>query len=516
MQNIVMLRVDQLHPHPDNPRKDLGDLTELTNSIRAKGVLQNLTVIPGHWLSLEEYLAMAKREGVTKDEAKAAYRPKEYWEPTDYTIIIGHRRHAASNLAELAELPCVITEMTYEEQISTMMVENLQRNDLSVAEEAYGFQMMLDLGQTVDQVAKSTGFSKSTIHKRTSLTRLEEKGFKLAVQRGATMQDLLKLNKIQNEGVRNKVLAHAGTSEFQQKLNDALADQKVEEFCAGILEQLKAADWCKERTTENVGSKAGEDYVYYKDFGRYNQKPLVTPSDTDTAKYIYVVNHSRSITLYRFSNVEKPKSAEDLRKEAFKAAYSEATEAVKSACKIHRDMRFEFIQNFSALNSYEPEIVAWAIRLTNTAYGKPNQSVLGKLLGIPVHKPDTFDASVDAASYERELRNRPTYALLCALYAKLDGPMTNFYEGSYNNILYVSTVKHKKNPALVMLYNALLNLGYEMSEDEKLMQSGKHPALKAITTLDDRWKKGLNADGTDPKDAANLEDNVKEGEPVNE
>ena len=44
--NVTMIPVAQLHPHPDNPRKDLGDTTELTASIKANGVLQNLTVVP--------------------------------------------------------------------------------------------------------------------------------------------------------------------------------------------------------------------------------------------------------------------------------------------------------------------------------------------------------------------------------------------------------------------------------------------------------------------------------------
>ena len=46
MSNIVNIRIDHIHPHPDNPRKNLGDLTELVESIKKNGVMQNLTVIP--------------------------------------------------------------------------------------------------------------------------------------------------------------------------------------------------------------------------------------------------------------------------------------------------------------------------------------------------------------------------------------------------------------------------------------------------------------------------------------
>ena len=46
MTNITYIPVERLHPHPDNPRKELGDLTELADSIRANGIFQNLTVVP--------------------------------------------------------------------------------------------------------------------------------------------------------------------------------------------------------------------------------------------------------------------------------------------------------------------------------------------------------------------------------------------------------------------------------------------------------------------------------------
>ena len=74
---IVMLRRSQLHPHPDNPRKDLGDLEELKESIREHGIMQNLTVVP-----VDDNLE-------------------------DFRILIGHRRFAASE-GVLSELPCVI------------------------------------------------------------------------------------------------------------------------------------------------------------------------------------------------------------------------------------------------------------------------------------------------------------------------------------------------------------------------------------------------------------------------
>lgn len=95
---IEFVDINKIYPHPDNPRKDLGDLTELAESIKVSGVLQNLTLVP---------------------------RDKD-----TYTVIIGHRRLAASKLAGLKEVPCIITEMDEKEQAATMLVENTKRIDM--------------------------------------------------------------------------------------------------------------------------------------------------------------------------------------------------------------------------------------------------------------------------------------------------------------------------------------------------------------------------------------------------
>lgn len=146
MNNIKIIAIERIHPHPDNPRKDLGDLTELAESIKANGVLQNLTVVP--------------------DEANNP--------ATLYTAIIGHRRLAAATLAGLTELPCAVVKMTPAEQVKTMLMENMQRADLTVYEQAQGFQMMLDLGGTIQTVAQDTGFSEATVRRRVKMMELDQ------------------------------------------------------------------------------------------------------------------------------------------------------------------------------------------------------------------------------------------------------------------------------------------------------------------------------------------------------
>lgn len=86
MQNrkeIVMINVANIYPHPDNPRKDVGDVTELAESIKKQGVMQNLTVIPLPALTEEpEEQPDADTESLS----------------SDFHVIIGHRRLAAAKL----------------------------------------------------------------------------------------------------------------------------------------------------------------------------------------------------------------------------------------------------------------------------------------------------------------------------------------------------------------------------------------------------------------------------------
>ena len=124
---ITNIEVTKLLQHPDNPRKNIGDVTELAESIKARGILQNLTVVPA--------------------------------ENGMYTVVIGHRRLAAAKQAGLTEVPCAVVDMDYKTQLSTMLLENMQRSDLTVYEQAQGMQMMFDLGVPVAEIVEKTGFA---------------------------------------------------------------------------------------------------------------------------------------------------------------------------------------------------------------------------------------------------------------------------------------------------------------------------------------------------------------------
>jgi ParB family chromosome partitioning protein len=183
-----MIPIEALKPHPDNPRKDVGDVAELAESIKANGIFQNLTVIP---------------------------------DGDSYMVVIGHRRLAAARLSGLKELPCMVVEMDEREQISTMLLENMQRNDLTVYEQAQGFQMMLDLGETEQDICEKTGFSKTTVRHRLKLLELDPEEFRKSQERQPSMADYIELEKISDPKERNKALKSIGTDNFKWAVNQA-------------------------------------------------------------------------------------------------------------------------------------------------------------------------------------------------------------------------------------------------------------------------------------------------------
>ena len=214
---IQMIPVGKLWQHKDNPRKDLGDLVELTQSIKQSGVMQNLTVVKNYGEITKEWTG-------------------------GYTVIIGHRRLAAAKIAGLTELPCVVVEMTPEEQVATMLAENMQRVDLTPFEQAQGLQMMFDFGESVESASKKTGLSASTIRRRKKLLDFNADTLKSAVEQGATLADLAELEELEDAEEKNRVLEKFGAPDFRWLLNSALRKQNESKAMQEWREFLENSD----------------------------------------------------------------------------------------------------------------------------------------------------------------------------------------------------------------------------------------------------------------------------------
>lgn len=145
---IENLQVDDLHANPNNPRKQVGDIDELASSIRSQGIKQPLLVTPN---------------GETDIDGRKQYR-----------VVIGHRRLAAARQAGLPTVPAIVEEMDARREREIMLVENMQRSDLTPIEEADGYQGLLDLGVRVKEMAEKTGRSDRFVRRRLKIARIPQ------------------------------------------------------------------------------------------------------------------------------------------------------------------------------------------------------------------------------------------------------------------------------------------------------------------------------------------------------
>ncbi len=140
-----MVDLATVEPDPNQPRNAMGDLDELTTSVREKGVLEPLLV----------------REIETESGALR------------YRIISGERRFRASLAAGLAQVPVIPMDVSDEEALEIALVENLQRKDLTPFEEADGYRALQERFQyTQEQIAKSVGKSRTVITESMALCKL--------------------------------------------------------------------------------------------------------------------------------------------------------------------------------------------------------------------------------------------------------------------------------------------------------------------------------------------------------
>src|SRR3974377_2149717 len=156
-----MVPIDKIRPNPDQPRKFLGDLRELTESIREKGVLEPLLV-----------------RFVPRDDC--------------YYIISGERRYHASRGAGLREVPCIEKIADDAETLELALIENLQRKDLTPFEEADGLQRLAEQFEyTHEDIARKIAKARSSVTETMSLRLIPEALRTMCVENGIVSKSLL-------------------------------------------------------------------------------------------------------------------------------------------------------------------------------------------------------------------------------------------------------------------------------------------------------------------------------------
>lgn len=173
---IKLINTSLIDPHPDNPRKQIGDVTDLAASIKANGLLSPLSVVPN-----------GER----------------------YRVIAGHRRLAACKQAGIRAVPCFVLQLGPLQQLEAMVTENCQREQLTVLEEADAIQGRL--GRSADYVrdrAKAASIKADVRKTRDDFDQL-------------TIGQLMAIARYDGQPDRQKELAEAaGTSNFDYILRN--------------------------------------------------------------------------------------------------------------------------------------------------------------------------------------------------------------------------------------------------------------------------------------------------------
>lgn len=208
---IKLINTSLIDPHPDNPRKNIGDVTDLADSIRANGLLTPLSVVPN-----------GER----------------------YRVIAGHRRLAACKQAGTGAVPCFVLDLDPLQQLEAMVTENCQREQLTVLEEADAIQGMLDLGATTAAVAHRLGRSADYVRDRA-------KAASIKTEVRATRDDFSQLTIGQlvaiarydgRPDLQKKLAQAAGTSNFDYILRNIERDDRDRQWIESVAALLGEPD----------------------------------------------------------------------------------------------------------------------------------------------------------------------------------------------------------------------------------------------------------------------------------
>lgn len=137
---IRMMQVEKIDPNPQQARCELGNIKELMESIKSKGVLEPILIRP-------------------RGER--------------YEIIAGERRFVAAKNIGLAEIPSIIMDVTDNEAMEISLIENLQRKDLDIFEEADGLKALIEIyNYSHADISEKIGKARSTITEIINVSRI--------------------------------------------------------------------------------------------------------------------------------------------------------------------------------------------------------------------------------------------------------------------------------------------------------------------------------------------------------
>lgn len=440
--SVVNMPIEYLVQHPQNPRKDLGNLEELTASIKENGIYQNLTVIP------------------INEEA-----PDE--EPK-YMVVIGHRRLEAAKRAGLQEVPCAIVRgLTETQQLQIMLLENMQRSDLTVYEQAQGFQQLLDFGMDIEDISQQSGFSKRTIRRRLEIAKLDQNKLKeLSSTRQLSLKEFDALAKIKNLEARNEAMEKIGTNDFALAVTRAMDKEKLAAAMPAFLADMERLGIKKFPDSAN---KYSSKYRRVGSLDLYEYEVTKDKIPKKTEGLYYEASYPRNVEFYvketKKAKIIK-KSAKELEKEK---RIKEAWFKVDAMAATHYELRKAFVENLRGTAKQREAVYMGAyslIVLRSIAYMSCGD--ISKEAGVD---DKYFDPRRDEKAVKLAYESYDNIQkCIEVIYKLFNDNEKEFYANGYRAVY----PEYKFNPRLEAMYHWLTKLGYQMSSEEKLIAAGTH------------------------------------------
>lgn len=209
---LLTLPVEKIQPNPSQPRRIFSEdeLSGLSESIKENGLLQPVTV---------------RKEGGR------------------YILIAGERRLRATKLAGLTEISAILSDFTPEDSAVLALLENIQRQNLNIFEQANAIANLLrEWKITQEEAAKRLGMSQSYLANKLRLLKLTPDEQELILKSNLTERHARALLKIEDVRIREKILQ----SVIDRRMNVA----QTEDFIAALLLEREEEQAGQTNTTE--------------------------------------------------------------------------------------------------------------------------------------------------------------------------------------------------------------------------------------------------------------------------
>ena len=342
---LVELDPRTLAAHPANIRTDLGDLTDLTASIKAVGVLEPVIVTP-----------------ITGDDTSSN-------NDSGFRILAGHRRVAAAIAAKAATVPCLIRDDLGGDvdALTTMIVENVQRADLTRTEEAAAYAQLAAFDLSAAQIAKRTGRDSKTVKDALKLHALPEQ-VKTPVADGTiTLEEAAAIAEFADDAKAHARLMKAAASGYG--LSYAIADERhrrakaerktanraaLEQAGVKVVGQPKGFPYYS-KETRVVDLALADGVTRYTDTSHADCPGHAAFLDPNTGEPVLICRDPDSHGHVRMTGTNYVSPAEAERRAADEAARAERAEALTVATEVRR----VFVRTLLAAAKPPAQLLRW-------------------------------------------------------------------------------------------------------------------------------------------------------------